>query len=189
MVVAGFIPLVADDGEHIAGLRPAEVTLIWDDDQSVDPDGLHGVLDGASVSQWSGISVGRGDPLDRIWLRLAVAEAGTCQIVVLPDKGLPIPLYSAHGPAIVHGASLAYVVQRPADDSADSDERRIELGAAGYGPDAAELCGSICSQLKEWSSNRTVHLTLVAYRRSGWCTAPRTGRVVRKGYSFLHMSI
>lgn len=127
-------------------------------------DALHGVLDHPKSQSWSGVTVGGYDPVDGVWLRLGIAEPGTCRIAAQPpavDSGLAALAIPARSPAVIERASLAYFALRPHTDSHSSGGRRFELGAIGHG--GGDLASRIAEQVRGWDRDRTAQPVIAAY--------------------------
>ncbi|GGM68249.1 hypothetical protein GCM10012275_43450 [Longimycelium tulufanense] len=163
VTLCGFISMIGDDGERHGTIdADGHVSLYWDADQTIDPVTLSGILTRPKTETWSGVSLGAGEPLDGIWLRLTANEPGTCRITAereAVDAGLCTPAIPARSPALVDGASLAYLTLRHRDDA----ETRWELGATGHGTDGAMLAERLCTQIRSWNLDRTAQPTITAY--------------------------
>lgn len=188
---ASFMPLVGVHGERTIAVRPSAVTLVCDD-ADVQVESLSAAMEKAPVVRYSGEFIDSNRTLDRIALRLASCDAGTGQIVVSPDtigsSGLPSPLYTNHGPTVVRGGSLAYVIRRTASVNNAPDRELDELGAAGFGRYAAELSQLVCSQIVKWSTSRTATPSLSAYIQNDPPVVD-AGLLLRRTESYLHISM
>ena len=181
--LCGFVPMIGQDGEHTGTIDPdGRVAVYWDDDQPVDTAILHSVLDQPKPTVWSGAIIGPNESFDGIWLRLTATEPGTCRIAAAPEAieaGLLCqPAIPARSPALVVGASLAYLTLRrltPEDDPAG----RWELGAAAYGPTSAHLAERLCHQIRTWDSARLQQPMIAAYP-AGADTEPENGYTIGK---------
>ncbi len=163
--LCGFIPMLGDgqDGER-TGRIDTDVALYWDTDQPIDPTTLRGVLAQPGTAVWSGATVVPNEPFDRVWLRLTGTEPGTCRIAAEPaavDAGLCTPAIGSRSPALVEGASLAYLTLRRLDQ--DATERRWELGAIGHGAAGPQLAGRLCEQIRAWDRDRPAQPIITAY--------------------------
>ncbi|MQA88064.1 MAG: methyltransferase, FxLD system [Streptosporangiales bacterium] len=161
MNMCGFVPMQGQDGERTLHLDEG-IAVHYDHDQPINPDALRGVLDQPRREAWPGVTVGGLEPVDGIWLRLSIAEPGTCRMVAQSsavDSGRVAPAFPKLNPAVVDGASLAYFTFRhlPGTDS------RSELGAIGHGPDGAELADRIGEQIRAWDRNRRAAPTVEAF--------------------------
>ncbi|RNL85555.1 methyltransferase, FxLD system [Halostreptopolyspora alba] len=176
--LCGFIPMRGtEDGESDIDLG-SKVTLRVDDDQDITPAALATVLDQPRHLTWSGVEIAV-EPITGIWGRLAAHEPGTCRIAA-EDTAVrtgranpPIPMLS---PAIVEGASLAYLAHRPLEPG------RSELGTYAHGPNAQALADRLVAHIRAWGADRQEHLHITATKRD---TAPSNhptspGRLVSK---------
>jgi protein-L-isoaspartate(D-aspartate) O-methyltransferase len=151
--LCGFIPMAGpgQDGERRIVLAPDElVTVHYDADQPVGPQAAARALRELPATVWSGITVGPEDSFDGIWLRMAAAEPATCRITAngaAVEAGLCRPAIPARSPALVQGASLAYLALR----RLDTTPPRFELGAISHGPNGPDLAGRICAQIQAWN--------------------------------------
>ena len=185
MTPCGFIPMIEASGEQTADLdRDGQVRLTWDGDEDIRPERLADVLAHPPVRHWSGVAISREEPIDRIWLRLTVGEPTTCGFAATSTAvrgGLPAPALPARAPAIVEGSSLSYLTARVRDPE-PPDERDIELGAVGYGPDGARLAERLVAHVTAWSPDRLARPELTV---RGAADDPPPGRTVRKTHSCL----
>jgi protein-L-isoaspartate(D-aspartate) O-methyltransferase len=152
MTMCGFIPMQGGDGERTLDLHD-DVTIFYDEDQPIDANALRGVLDRPRHDSWSGVTVGGNDPFDGVWLRLSIAEPGTCRIVAQPsavDSGRATPAIPKLNPAVAERGSLAYFTYRRLAGGED----RSELGAIGHGPDGAQLADRIAEHIRTWDHDR-----------------------------------
>lgn len=188
---ASFMPLVGAHCERTIAVRPSAVTLVCDA-ADVQVESLSAAMEKAPVLRYTGEFVDSNRALDRIALRLASCDAGTGQIVVSPDaidgSGLPSPLYTNHGPAVVRGGSVAYVIRRSATVSDAPDGELDELGAAGFGKYAAELGQIVCSQIVKWGMSRTATPSMSAYIQNDPPVVD-AGLLLRRTESYLHISM
>lgn len=169
--VCGFIPMAGPDGERQVRLDPG-VTLVWDDDQAIDPDALHDVFERAAAARWSGVLVARDESFAGVWLRLACTEPGACFLTRDESNR------GGRACAVAVADSLAYFTFRRLDDGTE----RAELGAIGHGPAGAELAERISREIHAWDRDRrtspllTVHPT--APLRAGTVIVKRQVRIV-----------
>lgn len=184
----GFVPMVGQEGEHAASITADDlVSLVWDNDQSIDPALLDGVLDQARQESWSGVMVGKFEPFDGIWLRLGSVESGTCRITAdqrAVEGGLCKPAIPIRTPALVDGASLAYLATRRLD-SADDSEPRYELGVIGHGVDGQQIADRFCAQIRAWGDDRNGRPQITVYRAGTRDSEMVRGHVIDKTESRL----
>ncbi|WP_019853865.1 methyltransferase, FxLD system [Actinopolyspora mortivallis] len=162
--LCGFVNLTGDtEGEQTGAItEDGTVNLHWDRDQPVTPEDLRGVLDTPSTTRWSGHTLGGSEPFDGIWLRLTAEDDRTCRINVHPDvsRDVAAPIEHMRAPALVQGASLAYVTHQRTETE---NGPRWELGAIGHGPDAETLADRLIEVLGLWSEARDARPTVTAY--------------------------
>jgi protein-L-isoaspartate(D-aspartate) O-methyltransferase len=164
LALCGFIPMQGGDSDSALRLGDGTVTLHYDGDQPIDLEGITGVLDQPRHETWSGIIVESHDSLEELWLWLTTVEPGTCRITTQPsavDSGLATPAIPDRTPAVVEGASLAYLVVRPNLDADGGPGRRWELGAVGHGND--NLTDRFADQILSWDLNRNTTPVITAY--------------------------
>lgn len=159
MYMCGFIPM---RGTHRGGERTLDldghVTLHYDDDQPIDAAALRGVLDQPASEAWSGVTIGPNKPFDGVWVRMTLAEPGTCRMAIEPtakETGR-IKTPSPGTYALAEDDSLAYFTYR----TLPGPERLAELGAIGHGPRSTELSQRIIEQIRRWAPNRGAVPTL-----------------------------
>jgi protein-L-isoaspartate(D-aspartate) O-methyltransferase len=158
--LCGFVPLVGQAGERTEEAAEG-VTLTWDIDQAVNSAAIGDSLRSDDrTSVWSGVAVGGEEPFDGVWLRLTATDPATCRIRATPEAieaGICTPAIPALTPALIEGASIAYLTLRRADS-----DGRWELGAAGHGPVGTNLAERIVAQIKVWDNARAVtpHITI-----------------------------
>lgn len=188
--LCGFVPMLGygQDGERSTTLDPGGlVEMTWDVDQKIDPSVLSGIFDQPHQQAWSGEWVGPMESLDEIWLRLTATQPGTCRLVAdqsAVEAGLRDAVMPPRYPALVDGASLAYITLRRASDG----ERRWELGATGHGPRGADLAERICDQVRAWSPNRTTQPTITAYPASTPTDHIGPGNIIDKPHTRLQLT-
>jgi protein-L-isoaspartate(D-aspartate) O-methyltransferase len=152
--LCGFIPMEGQDQARSTSIDDGgQVTLHWDPDQGLNPDGLFGILNQAPAAVWSAATVEPADPFDGIWLRLTATEPCTCRINATPtaaSTGLCSPASPAFSPAIAASDSLAYLARRPAGGDA-----LWQLGAIGHGPTGLQLAERLANQIHAWDQDRS----------------------------------
>jgi protein-L-isoaspartate(D-aspartate) O-methyltransferase len=165
--LCGFIPMQGSDGEHTMPLAEGAVTIHYDHDQHVDPVTLAAALDQPRQEAWSGVTVGSQESFDGLWLKLTTIEPGTCRIAAESTAvhgGIVTPAIPARTPAIIDGASLAYLALRPRTDEGSDQARRHELGAVGHGDIA--LVRRFAYHIKAWDRDRAALPDITAYPAS-----------------------
>ena len=167
--LCGFIPMTGtdQDGERSGTIdADGHVTLVWDRDQAVDIDELRSSFGGGGTATWSAVwstvTVASGEPFDGIWLRLTATEPGVCRLsaaAAAVDAGACKPAVPSRSPALVEGASLAYLTVKRLETR--DGTRRFELGAIGHGPDGNTLATRLCEAIAVWGANRTAQPEIV----------------------------
>lgn len=153
--LCGFVYLRGEYEGELSGSITADelVTLHWDRDQAVDIAALTGVLDQPRVTAWSGITLGRNESHDGLWLRLTVTEPRVCRLKVHDDVPREVcdPIRGWWRMALVDGDTLIYLTARRLEAG---DNAPWELGAIGHGPAAAELTEYLCDKICAWGPTR-----------------------------------
>jgi protein-L-isoaspartate(D-aspartate) O-methyltransferase len=181
LALAGFIPMAVPDGERRARIGES-VAISWDEDQSVDPEELLGILDGPGEAVWSGVTVGPLDLTHGVWIRLTTDRRACWVLAAHPfpmQDGSTVPI---RGPALVDGSSLAFFTYR----RLDGDEPvRSELGAIGFGPSGAALARVITGHIHAWDAARDVLPRLTVYPAGTPDDALPEGVVIEKRHTRL----
>ena len=181
--VCGFVAMrgAGEHPERLLLLRGDEIGLRFDDGPPADPEPLNGALDTARAQAWTGVTVGRMEPFDSLYLWLATALDGFCLLSVDPalDTGLVEPQYRRACPAAVEGGNVAYLALRHQDENAS------EFGAHGYGPDGAGLAEAIAEQIRVWDRDHRDGLEprLAVYPAGTPDDQMPAGRVIDKRHS------
>lgn len=146
--VCGFVKMqgIGQHDERVLLLRGREIALRFDDGWPSEPGLLDGALNTERREAWSGVIIGRFEPFDTLQLWLASALDGFCLVAVDRglDTGLVAPVPRMGGPAVVDGATFAYLAVRPAGEDI------VEFGAHAFGPGAATLAASFAQQVRIW---------------------------------------
>ncbi|GAA2626487.1 hypothetical protein GCM10010411_74280 [Actinomadura fulvescens] len=148
--VCGFVKMQGAGAhtERLWLLRGEQVGLRFDDGALEEPSLLDGVLASERAAVWSGVVVGRAEPFESLPLWLATSLPGFCALTVDSSAGDPGLAVEAGGRwfpyAVAEGDSFAYLSTRP------SGEGRVEFGAHGYGPHAADIAASLAGQVTVW---------------------------------------
>lgn len=191
--LCGFVPMIGQEGERSDTIdRDDLVTLYWDDDQAIDPEKLHGVLDQPKQTAWSGVTVGPYDSFDGIWLRITATDSRTCRIAAAraaADAELCTPAIAVRSPALAEGDSLAYLAIRRLGDGLH------ELGAIGHGTYGLNLAQQLSDEIVGWSEDRTARPSLRAYPAStpqsalSFDSTISYGQVIEKAETRLMVSV
>lgn len=194
MDLCGFVPMIGQGGEYTRHIDPdGHIALHWDADQPIAPTLLSEVLTQPKITTWSDTTVGPYDPFDGVWLNLTATEPGVCRIAAdrtaadrtAADSGLCTPAITARSPALVDGASLAYLAVRRL---ADSPDRRSELGVIGHGPVGQHLADRLCDHIRAWDTDRTAQPTMTAAPVGTPDEQLSGGQIIDKGHIRLAIS-
>lgn len=181
--LCGFVYLVGDGEGELAGPITADelVTLHWDRDQAVDLDALLGVLDQPRVTAWSGTTIARNESHDGLWLRLTVTDPRVCRIKVHADVPPAVcdPVAGWWRMALVDGGTLVYLTARRRESA---DDVRWELGAIGHGPNAGELTGYLCNEIRNWAPDRDHREPMLIVYPAGTPDSELAGPAIDKDY-------
>jgi len=146
--VCGFVAMqgAGEHDERLLLLRGKEIGLRFDDGWPSGPGLLSGVLDAPPTRAWSGVTVGRMEPFDTLQLWLATTLEGFCLLAVDRDldSGLVSPANRIASPAVVDGASFAYLATRRVNDAT------VEFGAEAFGPGGPALAEAMAGQVRVW---------------------------------------
>jgi protein-L-isoaspartate(D-aspartate) O-methyltransferase len=147
----GFVPLQGA-GAHQAGqivLCSGELTVLFDDGCPPAARLSNSTFTGGRTETWTGVQIGRTEPLDEVQMWLAASLPGFCQVRVDLERssGLVTPIgRHALAQATAEGRSLAYLTARPAQDTT------AEFGVHAYGPDRDTLAQSVATSVQDWDS-------------------------------------
>lgn len=149
--VCGFVPMQGN-GAHEEELLllngTGEIGLRFDDGLPFEPHLLDNVLHTPRVEVWSGVTVGRTEPIGTLQLYLSTKLDGFCIMAVDPDldTGLVAPSIPGFSMAAVDGANFAYVrTERTADETS------VEYGVHAYGPQATDLAATVVGHIRAWA--------------------------------------
>ncbi|MFI0409094.1 methyltransferase, FxLD system [Actinomadura sp. 3N508] len=146
--ICGFVAMqgAGQHSERLLLLRGEEIGLRFDDGCPADPELLNGAFEAGQARVWSGVTIGRREPFDTLQLWLATALDGFCLLSVDKerDSGPVRPVNRIASPAVVEGASFAYLTVR------SLDETKVELGADAFGPAATRLAEALAEQVRVW---------------------------------------
>ncbi|WP_349307952.1 MULTISPECIES: hypothetical protein [unclassified Streptomyces] len=150
-LVCGFVPMQGA-GEHQVQLLlingTDEIGLRFDDGLPADP----GLLDNAGRTQraeiWTGVTVGRKEPVGTLQLYLATALPGFCVMAVDPDldTGLVSPNNRSFALAAVDEGNFAYLTTRRT-----ADDKSVEYGVHAFGPQGPAFAEAVAEQLRTWA--------------------------------------
>jgi protein-L-isoaspartate(D-aspartate) O-methyltransferase len=140
-------------GEHderLVLLYGKEVGLRFDDEPPHDVELLNGVLASPRTEVWSGVTVGNSEPFDTLQVWLATTVPGFCWLAVDPelDTGIVKPANRMASPAVVDGATFAYLTTRKAPSEPGTSV--YEFGVHGHGPEADKVAARFNEQVQVW---------------------------------------
>ena len=158
MELCGFVPIIGQNGEKTSPLNADDTIRVhYDEDQDVDPSSLAATLQAGkpALEVPSAQRVGGEEPFDGVWLRATIGDDRVCRLEVtrkaLEQELLCRPAIPVRSPVIVEGNSLAYLtITREGTEAQHS----FRLGAAAYGPRAAELARDLVAHIDAWGSDR-----------------------------------
>ncbi|WP_083931797.1 methyltransferase, FxLD system [Nocardiopsis salina] len=186
-----FMPLrdsVGDDRRTVlAADEDATVQVQANQDQSIYPEQVRGVLAEPSKAVWSGVTFGKGQPLDTLWLWLATHLPNRLSRMPVQRTAIDTGLVSPGLPwgdmaaVPIDERGLAYLTMRP-DPMGNS---RHELGVIAHGPASQPLAEDMADLAREWAPHRHDQLTFtLSYARES--DAPTlTRRVLHRKHSTL----
>lgn len=156
--LCGFIPMTSPDGELKHPLDDYATTLHHDHDQDIDPTGLHNILEQAGLEVWSGVTIGHGEPVDEVWMRLSTGP-GAAWITADPKRldaaGRSRRLRPQRTSCLVEGNSLALFQFRTLPDDECTEDAAGELGVLGFGPARQKLVDRVLAAIHTWDTDRT----------------------------------
>lgn len=134
--LCGFVNMQGAGANYERHVALGGATLMYDEDQEDEPRPQDDVLALPREQVWSGLEVGREEPLLDLYLWLASRLPGYCVLYTEESPWVP---------AIATADSLAYLSTR-----AGADESHVELGCSGHGPGAHELIERLVQQVLSW---------------------------------------
>ncbi|PDP86571.1 methyltransferase, FxLD system [Glycomyces fuscus] len=155
-----FMPLrggVGDDPRRTLPLdADGAVLLQTNQDQNIAPAQVRDVLSEPSTTLWSGVSFGKGQPLDPMWLWLATTLDNRLSRMPIQQHAVASDLVTpgfpwgdmASVPAKERG--LAYLTMRPVE----GQQGRHEVGAIGHAPAGEKLASQMADQIQAWEPHR-----------------------------------
>lgn len=149
--VCGFVPMQGQ-GAHEEQLLllngTGEIGLRFDDGLPPEPALLDDTLRSPRVEVWTGVTVGRTEPIGTFQLYLATMLDGFCVMAVDMDldTGLVAPSNSGFSLAAVDGSNFAYILTRRMDD-----ETVVEFGVHSFGPDADAFAATMAGHVRTWA--------------------------------------
>ena len=149
--VCGFVPMQGE-GAHEEQLLllngTGEIGLRFDDGLLAEPHLLDNVFRAPRVEVWTGVTVGRTEPIGTLQLYLATMLDGFCIMAVDKDldTGVVAPSNLGFSLATVDGANFAYLLTERT-----SDETSVEYGVHAFGPQAADLAATVAGYIRTWA--------------------------------------
>lgn len=187
-----FMPLrgggIGDDPRTVLALdADATVLLQTNQDQAIERAQVHEVLAEPSRTVWSGVTFGKGQPLDSMWLWLAthLPNRLSRMPVTRPavDSGLVSPGLPwgdmAGVPVVERG--LAYLTLRPVENQPG----RHELGMIGYAKAGHVLAAQMAEQAAVWEPHRDEPLRFALHYGPMSAGETETRRVMARDRSSL----
>jgi protein-L-isoaspartate(D-aspartate) O-methyltransferase len=182
--MCGFVPLrdgIAGDPRRTIPLTTDHaVTLHLNQEHTVDPTRLAGVLDHPRTEAWTGVTFGPGESLEWLFLWLACTQAGRlCRLAAEPraiESGVVDPMFPASAVAVVGENELAYLTWRAADGARDRRER-AEVGVIGHTCTDNRLTDHVAEAIRLWDTTyrqQSVRFEIPAHRTES--TDTRRGR-------------
>ncbi|MFC0628242.1 methyltransferase, FxLD system [Kribbella deserti] len=190
--VCGFVAMqgAGEHDERLVLLRGKEVGLRFDDEPPHDVELLNGVLASPRTEVWSGVTVGNTEPFDTLQVWLATTMPGYCWLAVDPelDTGIVKPANRMACPAVVDGATLAYLTTRKAPSEPGTSV--YEFGVHGHGPEADKVAARFNGQVQVWDhSHRGGKGPRITATPVGAADEPQPGgSVIRKKHVSLTVS-
>ena len=187
-----FMPLrgggIGDDPRTVLALdADATVLLQTNQDQAIERAQVHEVLAEASRTVWSGVTFGKGQPLDPMWLWLATHLPNRLSRMPATRPAVDSSLVSpglpwgdmAGVPVIERG--LAYLTLRPVENQPG----RHELGVIGHAKAGHVLAEQMAEQIAAWEPHRDEPLTFALHYSSVSAEETETQRVMARDRSSL----
>jgi protein-L-isoaspartate(D-aspartate) O-methyltransferase len=168
--MCGFVPLrngIADDPRRRIPLTAdRSVTLLLNQEHTINPAELMGVFDRPRFEAWTGVLFGRMQSLEWLYLWLAcVLDTSLCSLSVAPaaiDAGLVEPMFGASTMAVPAERELAYLTWRLAGQT-EGGGKIMEVGVIGHGDAGAALSGHLADEISTWDDqhrNRTAQFEI-----------------------------
>lgn len=138
----------AHDEELLLLKGTGEIGLRFDDGLPAEPHLLDNVFNGHRVDVWTGVTVGRTEPIGTLQLYLATMLDGFCVMAVDPDldTGTVAPSNPGFSLAAVDAANFAYLLTERT-----ADERSVEYGVHAFGPQAVSFAATVAGHVRTWA--------------------------------------
>lgn len=148
--ICGFVPMQgpgAHDSQFLLVTGTDEIALRFDDGLPPEPNLLDNAVRSRRAEIWTGVTVKRGEFIDKLQMYMATVLPGFCTMGVDPDldTGIVAPWNKRFSMAAVDGPNFAYITVRLTED-----EQSFEYGVHALGPDGPELADKIAGHLRTW---------------------------------------
>jgi protein-L-isoaspartate(D-aspartate) O-methyltransferase len=152
--ICGFVPMqgsTAHREELLLVNGTPEIGLKFDDGLPADPHRLDNAVTFPRHELWTGVVIGLSELIDTLQMAMAISLPGFCTMAVDDDldTGLVAPVNKRFSLAAVEDDSFAYLVTRRTEDN-----KHIEYGVHGLGPNAKQLADNVADMLRDWEANR-----------------------------------
>ncbi|MFB7998820.1 methyltransferase, FxLD system [Streptomyces sp. NPDC056002] len=149
----GFVPMqgiTAHEEQLLLVAGTEEIGLRFDDGLPIEPSRLNDAVTTRRIETWTGVTLGRQEPLATLQMHLAITVPGFCIMSVDEDKnsGIVAPNNPGFSLAAVADDSFAYLVHRPAGDT------DVEYGVHALGHRAQQLADEVTESLRDWDAHR-----------------------------------
>ncbi|MEV7778813.1 methyltransferase, FxLD system [Kitasatospora sp. NPDC088351] len=150
-LICGFVPMqgVAAHQERLLLVRGTdEIGLRFDDGLPADPSLLDNAVTTPRTEIWTGVEVGRTEPIDTLQLYLATLLPGFCIMAVDAelDTGLVAPNNRSFALAAVEGGNFAYLTTRRTPD-----DKSVEYGVHAFGPAGPAFADTVREHVRAWA--------------------------------------
>jgi protein-L-isoaspartate(D-aspartate) O-methyltransferase len=161
-----FMPLrdsVGDDTRaYVPVTADGRVTVQANQEQTITPEQVTGVLDEPATSVWTGVAIGGMEPRDGLWLRLAVKLDNSLSRMnasrAAIDSGLVSPglPWGDMASVAANGRGLAYLTSRRVPD----EKNLWEFGVIGHGEAGQRLAERMAAEIRAWDRTLDVSFEL-----------------------------
>ncbi|OLT26886.1 methyltransferase, FxLD system [Nocardiopsis sp. CNR-923] len=187
-----FMPLrgggIGDDPRRILALDPDGTVLLQaNQDQTITDAQVHDILTELATTTWTGVTFGKGQPLDTMWLWLATHLDNRLSRMPLRQHAVTNGLVTpglpwgdmAGVPATERG--LAYLTLRPVE----GQQGRHELGVIGHAPAGQKLAEQMADQVVAWEPHRDDDISFSLHFAPVIASSSDTRRVLEREHSTL----
>ncbi|WP_028647933.1 methyltransferase, FxLD system [Nocardiopsis sp. CNT312] len=190
-----FMPLrgggIGDDPRRVLSLdRDGTVQIQANQDQTITEAQVHDVLGEEATTVWTGVTYGKSQPLDTMWLWLATHLDNRLSRMPLRRHAVANGLVSpglpwgdmAAVPAAERG--LAYLTLRPVE----GHRGRHELGVVGHAAAGRKLAEQMGAQAAAWEPHRDDDISFALHFTPVTEAPSDTRRVLKRKHSILVVS-